>query len=519
MNIDDLVLAYKRIIKFRKFRGFVDQPLLLKWIDSDLDSWIESIHNNIEYESYTPKSATPCFIPKPKNMLRKGVVLDLRDELLYTAILGQLYRYIYEQVKWSQGCPDMAYQLLEPVDGQIDWMKNSKPSWKDWNNKSIEFVEDECRYVLFTDITNFYDNIDLEILSSILLGLNIEQDYIYKLFIRCLHKWSNPNGRGIPQGYSPSDVLAKVYMNPIDTYLKNKDILFLRYVDDFRIFCKTKQEAKIILSDLIKILADKGLSVNGAKTYVLPYEKAKQEIESIIPLINSINQNLKIQLNINSYITDKELDEILNENSETVDPEVLEVVFTERFNINTSIPFNKTLFHFLLTRLGKIKSKIAIEYCISAIEEYPEEMEYILTYLSNFQLKKTDLNQILKYMESYDAIYDYQLYQLVRWFYESNIMPSKLIKLCRKWAFDYNREQWLRSYSLMILGKNGESDDLDNIKRQYNQSLNNYCKAEVVSCIQKMSSSARNSFYSQVRDENDLVSRAVNLARQNRIFN
>ena len=46
-------------------------------------------------------------------------------------------------------------------------------------------------------------------------------------------------------------------------------------------------------------------------------------------------------------------------------PEVLEQTFQERFSLTSPEDnFDKTLFHYLLTRLGAAKSRIAVEYSL-----------------------------------------------------------------------------------------------------------------------------------------------------------
>lgn len=508
----DLKLAYKRTKHYRSDRSFIDHPLLLDLIEFGLDEWISKIQKKIDNNEYNPKEAIPCFIPKPNHMLRKGVVLDLRDEIVFTAILGYFFDKIWESVKWSQGNQDMAYQLCDPSN-DVEWTINRLTNWKEWTQMSLNMLDKGSRYVLFTDIINFYDNIDLKILYSQLKELNLDPVFV-DLIIKCLHRWSVPNGKGIPQGYTSSDILAKIYMNSIDRYLYDKGVLHLRYVDDIRIFCDSKYDARSALNDLIIRLAQKGLALNGSKTEIFPAEEAKRKIEGVSPVINAIHKDLLSELQMGEYVKDFEIEEEFSKNPEKVNPSLFEIVFIERFSSVTNPQFDKTLFHYLLTRLGKINSNIAVRYCIDTIPVRPEEMEYILKYLSKMELSNSELEQILKFMESKDAIYDYQLYQLVQWFFQLNKLPNTLLALCRVWAHDKNREPWLRTYSLMVLAKAGHTSDLESIQGLYSSASTDYQKAEVICCLERMEKTRRNSFYGQVKDDNDLVRRAVEVAKQ-----
>lgn len=76
--------------------------------------------------------------------------------------------------------------------------------------------------------------------------------------------------RGIPIGPYAFHLLAECVFDIIDRNLLAKKYTFCRFVDDFHIFCKTKEEARIAIYDLTNIL-DKGLqlSLQGHKSKIL----------------------------------------------------------------------------------------------------------------------------------------------------------------------------------------------------------------------------------------------------------
>src|SRR5262249_29646012 len=131
-----------------------------------------------------------------------------------------------------------------------------------------------------------------------------------------------------------------------------------------------------------------------------------------------------------SYSTLEDIARIVASHPDTPAPEILERAFTENF-LDSSSQFDKTLFHYLLTRLGKAKSKVASGYCLRLLHTRPEEVRHCLRYFKEIDASAALRNRILNYAGSPDAIYDYQLFEIVRWFYEQGKAPKKLIALAR----------------------------------------------------------------------------------------
>jgi hypothetical protein len=95
----------------------------------------------------------------------------------------------------------------------------------------------------------------------------------------------------------------------------------------------------------------------------------------------------------------------------------LERTFEEYFSASNPAPFNKTLFHYLLNRIGKAKSRVAVNFCLDALRERAEETAYILKYFCEISSSETDIKSIVDYLTSPIAIYDYQCYQALKWFF------------------------------------------------------------------------------------------------------
>ena len=216
-----------------------------------------------------------------------------------------------------------------------------------------------------------------------------------------------------------------------------------------------------------------------------------------------------------SYATPADIRRLFSVNPNASPLEVLEQTFRERFSLTSPDDnFDKTLFHFLLTRLGAAKSRVAVEYSLEMLALRPEETEHVLKYLNAIDPTEQDIEYLVSFLKTDDAIYEYQWFQLVVWFFERGDYPDQLVGFCREWAFDQNREPWLRAYSLAVLGEAGDPSDLEEIRDRYDEVQTEIGRAQSVAAIVKMERGQRNAFYGRVSDDGDLVARAVAWARQ-----
>lgn len=289
----DLALAWRRVKLDRPARCFITHPYLFSWIESDLRGWLDGIRQKLA-ATYSPHDCLICRVPKGNWMVRPGSVLDVEDELVYNAILGNFHREIWKAIGWSQGDPDVAYHFQKSPT-KPEWIESGFLVWEQWRTKSLAKLKKGIQFVVFADISAFYENIDLSRLSSDLRALGLDNDLI-ELLSRCLKRWSHPRDKGIPQGLSASDLLAKIYLNPIDRRLRNAGFKHLRYVDDIRIFCRNSLEAKRALLTLSELLRIRGLNVQTAKTEILRTDEARRKIDGVASVIEAIQTELSEEL-------------------------------------------------------------------------------------------------------------------------------------------------------------------------------------------------------------------------------
>jgi len=131
-------------------------------------------------------------------------------------------------------------------------------------------------YKVVTDIANFFDRLNLHFLENILKEKGCEEQSVRYLDV-ILKKWASLASFGIPVGTDASRILAEAALLNVDRRLHESDICFIRYVDDFRIFAKSRSEAHRAVLLLTRILHEEGLFLNAAKTHISKIQKNDEE--------------------------------------------------------------------------------------------------------------------------------------------------------------------------------------------------------------------------------------------------
>jgi retron-type reverse transcriptase len=277
-TIAQLRLAWERYKRDLKDRSFVDHRVLETLIEQDLSSWLQDIQRKLE-DGYNPQPSRSCSVPKPGFMIRPGMTLEPADAVVYTFLVGQIFPLLQTECRGTDGKIDIAYRLSSKSNSK-EWTSHDFKIWRQWREKSLRSLKRNVEYVVTTDITGYYDNIPIDKLASELRRIGAPGEVV-SLLQRCLQRWSHPRNEGIPQGYTTSDLLAKLYLTPVDKHLQRDGFSHLRYVDDIRIFCSTKLQAKHAIRQLSVLMYFRGLTLQSAKTDILTKAEARTEFDGV----------------------------------------------------------------------------------------------------------------------------------------------------------------------------------------------------------------------------------------------
>ena len=510
-------LAWKRVKLDIPDRVFIRNPFEIKLLEGDLSGYLNDLSARIRNDEYHPKPMHVCDVPKGGWLVRPGSILSVEDRIVFYACLGVCMPNIYEKLEWSQGIVDFSHEISNEFEN-TKWLRNKFTGWTKFRTMSLEKIETGISHVIMTDISNYYENINIKTLMSDLKSGGVD-DNIVNLLSKCLNKWAQSEGKGIPQGYTPSDLLGKLYLNSVDVIFRAMGYDHLRYSDDIRIFCKDEVEAKKALVNLTELLRKRGLSLQSAKTKIHTFDEARTIIDGIQPVLQPIIKNLIEALGINNpYFSVTQADELLEQMEADTPIEVLTQAFQEHFIDAEEKKFDKTLFHFLLKRLGKSKSDIAVAYCLDLLKTHPEETADALKYFQSIDVIDQIENLVVEFLRSEHAVYPYQNYQILEWFSEHAQNPSEdLLEIARRMAFNNSHPKYLRVVSRKLVGEFGTSADLERLEWLYSELDDEIEKCNIICCLKNMELSRRNSFLGRTQHDGKLVQITSNLVRRGAI--
>ena len=384
----NIELAWQRVKHSHKDRTFITNPFLDSWLDFSRTDWLPHLYDKLD-PYYKPSLPTRCWVPKGNNLCRPGVILRPEDEVVYFSLVDIMLPNISKYVEKVESVA--LYPRLTRNAGEVNLLEYYQKQWNRFRSESKELLTNGFPYMVRTDITAFYSNVNIKELISILTSLEVSKE-VRDILSECLNTWSLNQSTGIPQGFIPSDILSLTYLAKTDMELQRSGIKHLRYSDDIRIFAASESDARKNLHELDCQLLACGLSLNSSKTIILNKEEAMSEVESHGEEIENISQNFrdvykKDMPDIGPYTPFWEIEAIIPNSDAT--PEAKEAAerhfdgFTRSYNNNKG-EFDKSLFHLLLAWLKALDSPYAIETCKEILKSRPHEAKDILKYFKKF---------------------------------------------------------------------------------------------------------------------------------------
>lgn len=331
-------------------------------------------------------------IPNPSDSLvLQAIVESIADEIRKSEIEGKAY---YSRDKHNVKMP---HEAQEPGEYEMRWPEQ----WKAFQKDILNFTE-AYKYLVVTDLTNYFDNIGIRelrhIISSRVSTHEVTLDFLFSLIEQL--SW-NPDYlptslKGLPTiNLEAPRLLAHALLFEVDEILDVKTKgSFVRWMDDINFGVNDVDTACDILGSVNDVLKSRGLALNLAKTTIYTVDEAERHF-----LVSE-----------NGYLDSFE---IIDKNHK--DYKVKEAELFSEFKKHLK---NKHLQNWakvtkrFLTVAGKIGSSKFITYAVKLFKKQPGIRAHVTYYLQNIGPIKKSRDAVLKLLNEISYYDDVTLFHI-----------------------------------------------------------------------------------------------------------
>jgi len=256
ISYDNLYNAYKKARK-----GKCKKPYVITF-EKNLEANLINLHLDLKFKRYYPIKLKRFIVRDPKTRVIHSSIF--RDRIVHHAIIN-IIQPIYEKIfiydSFASRKNKGSHKAVERFEYFVNKVSKGKLVNNPINNNQI------VGYCLKADIKKYFNNINHEILISILRKRFDDEDFI-NLIKLILDNYEI----GVPLGNYTSQFFGNVYLNHFDYFVKHRlrAKYYIRYVDDFIILHRDKEVLENYLAKINLYLKFLKLELHQDKTEIKP---------------------------------------------------------------------------------------------------------------------------------------------------------------------------------------------------------------------------------------------------------
>ena len=361
-------------------------PFEYKAIRYSWDKWLKQHLLEQDLLKWSVRTHRRLLTPKHRYGFRIATQLDPLDCILFTALVYEIGSDIERYRISKKEKVAFSNRFLPTANGD---MYDKEYNWNEYQRRSEELIEDESsfiQYVVIADIADFFPRIYSHPLENALTECTSKNNHVLKIK-KMLNDWNFSVSYGIPIGQSATRLLAEIVLDDVDRGLISEGIKHCRFVDDYRIFCKTEIEAYTHLAFLANILFENhGLTLQQHKTRILTVEEfqSKYLISEDNKALNNLSEKfaeILNELDIDAYdaIVYGEIPEEIMDEIETLN---MVDILLEQIDLDE---MDSRLVSFILVRMGKLNDPGAIDLCLNNIDKLYPLFKIVFNYINNLE--------------------------------------------------------------------------------------------------------------------------------------
>lgn len=264
MNIDELLTDESLDFARRHLTKYYDTDFFPKPFEFNAIWYKWDELKKLPRQDIVMKS-TPIAIPwkKARGGFRIVHQLNPLDSIVYTAITYSIAKEIEIRRQEHHSKAVCSYRIHLDSSGFF----KSGSGFETYRSR-CEKLATEYKYVLTTDISDFYNRIYLHRLENAISDAT--KSTKGKIFESYLLALNTKNSQGIPVGPAASIILSEAALIDVDEFISSEGFPHVRYVDDIRIFADTERELDELLQKLTLYLHQSHrLGLVGDKTTII----------------------------------------------------------------------------------------------------------------------------------------------------------------------------------------------------------------------------------------------------------
>jgi group II intron reverse transcriptase/maturase len=252
INRRNMHLAYKQVLANKGSAGVDGMQVseLKPHIRKEREAIVLSMING----SYLPGPILGVTIPKSNGKIRLLGIPTVTERWLQQAVaqtITPLFEFEFKDHSYGFRPNKNAHQCIQ---------------------QSQQYINDDYNHIVDIDLKSFFDEVD----HSVLLQL-LYRKVKCPVVLRLIRKWLRApiliNGKlikrrkGVPQGSPLSPLLSNIMLHELDKELEKQGLKYVRYADDFSIYCKSNHAARKTGKQVVLFLKDKlKLPINREKS-------------------------------------------------------------------------------------------------------------------------------------------------------------------------------------------------------------------------------------------------------------
>jgi len=238
-------------------------------------------------------------------------------------------------------------------------------------------------HVLTADIADFYNQVSHHRVNNVLQSAGVAINRT-KNIEQLLSRITAKQSRGLPVGPSTSIAFAEAALDDVDKYLLSRGFVFVRYVDDFRIFCRSQRDAIEAAHDLTQYLyTSHRLALASSKTVIYvtktfmerelldpEEEEERGKVSKLNELIQEVLENTGYQIAFEE-LPESDLNDITRDN--------LSELFHEAI---VRRPLHLGLTRYLLRRARQLRTAVLRDTVVENLTILTPAMREVVEYLT-----------------------------------------------------------------------------------------------------------------------------------------